>query len=284
MPDRSDDESSSSDEEDCGWKLTRRYVQLPGCHLCVAELMTLPGSSATGDGSGGIVRGASEELARWCGSHGRDRVAGFSSALELGAGVGLLSVALAKLGIPRVVATDGEPQLCKLIAKNASRNGVRRSQLSARRFLWGDKAALEEVLRDVASSGGRSSRCAELVLASDVLYSTDASHFDLLEATLRSLLSRGGCRLVLICWHVRNCNEEAFLPRLRDCGAVSTVWRSHGLRCDDRCPTGEGSEEAVARWRAAHTGTWAIAALEPRVGVVSTKNSSASAHVSPLII
>ena len=82
---------------------------------------------------------------------------------------------------------------------------------------------------------------------------------------MRSLLSRGGCRLVLICWHVRNCNEEAFLPRLRDCGAVSTVWRSHGLRCDDRCPTGEGSEEAVARWRAAHTGTWAIAALEPRV-------------------
>ena len=101
---------------------------------------------------------------------------------------------------------------------------------------------------------------------------------------MRSLLSRGGCRLVLICWHVRNCNEEAFLPRLRDCGAVSTVWRSHGLRCDDRCPTGEGSEQAVARWRAAHTGTWAIAALEPRVGVVSTKNSSASAHVSPLII
>ena len=49
-------------------------------------------------------------------------------------------------------------------------------------------------------------------------------------------------------------------------------------------PKGEGSEEAVARWRAAHTGTWAIAALEPRVGVVSTRNSSASAHVSPPVI
>ena len=44
--------------------------------------------------------------------------------LELGCGVGLLAVVLARLGARRVVATDGDPRLSSLASANARRNGV----------------------------------------------------------------------------------------------------------------------------------------------------------------
>ncbi|KAL1530224.1 hypothetical protein AB1Y20_001139 [Prymnesium parvum] len=43
--------------------------------------------------------------------------------------------------------------------------------------------------------------------------------------TLRSLLSRGGCSLVIIGWVARGQQEEEFLGRLSDLGVASTVER-----------------------------------------------------------
>lgn len=245
----------SDEDEECGEdQLGRRYIRLPGLPcLCVAEV--LAHERAEGDASGGMVRVASEELASWCCKE-RELLTSFSSALELGAGAGLIAIVLAKLGLARVVATDGDDRLRKLARDNAARNGVDAEQLRAVQYRWGDTEQLEHTLQAVGNEG----RCSECIVASDVLYSSDESDFDLLESTLRALLRRGGCRLVAICWHVRNCNEERFLPRLADLGQVQTVWRSHGLSCEDACPVG-ACESAVAAWRSIHAGTWAIAVL-----------------------
>ena len=44
--------------------------------------------------------------------------------LELGCGSGLLSIAAAKLGAGRVVATDLDPRALQAAERNALRNGV----------------------------------------------------------------------------------------------------------------------------------------------------------------
>ena len=254
----SDGESCDDDDDDewlsqNGLRLGRQYVRLPVCLVCIAELLTTNVVGNGPDESGGMMRQASEELASWC-CRESSWVSSYSSAIELGAGVGLVSIALAKLGVGRTVATDGDSRLVRLIQMNAARNGVRPPQLVATKYRWEDEP--DELL----SAAGERGKCSPLILASDVLYSSDAAHFDRLERALRGLIARGGCRLIVLSWHVRNCNEEAFLPRLADLGVVSTRWRSHGLQCDDAQPTSD--ETAIRQWRSAHTGTWAIAALE----------------------
>mmetsp|Transcript_9377 Transcript_9377/g.21756 ORF Transcript_9377/g.21756 Transcript_9377/m.21756 type:complete len:300 (-) Transcript_9377:95-994(-) len=247
--------SSDEDEEEDGLRtrLGRKYVRLPCGLICVAEHLAASAARDAPDKSGGMVRQASEELATWICRHA-SMLSSFDSAIELGAGVGLVSIVLAKLGVSRVIATDGNARLARLIQKNAARNGIEASQLQAVTFRW------EHEPDALLASVGRAGLCSPLVLASDVLYSSDDSHFDPLEGALRALVARGGCRLVVFSWHVRNCNEEGFLPRLKDLGKVSTVWRSHGLPCDDALPS--SGEAAIHQWRLTHTGTWAIATLE----------------------
>ena len=158
---------------------------------------------ATIDRSGGRVWRASEELAAWlarsCWRRGEHAL--FASAIELGAGVGLASIALAKLGVKRVLCTDGEPALPPLCQANATRNGVTPEQLQAVEFHWASAIQMERVLHAVGAGG----RCSELIIASDVLYHADERGFQPLETTLRELIRRGGCRLVAICWQVRTC-------------------------------------------------------------------------------
>ena len=211
------------------------------------------------DRSGGRVWAASEELAAWLQRSFRRGGGCFPvlhSAIELGAGVGLVSITLAKLGVARVVCTDGEPSLPPLCQAHAARNGVTSDQLRALEFRWGDAAQLERVIDEVGDGG----QCAELIVASDVLYSVDEASFEALEQALRKLIGRGGCRLVAICWQVRNYNEERFLPRLADLGRVRVAWRSHGLTADDVCPP-DGAAESDA-WRAQHSMTWAVGVLD----------------------
>jgi hypothetical protein len=257
----------------------------------VVELV-LPGAAVI-DRSGGRVWRASEELAAWLEryfercrgqAHGssaspspRDFIcrsveiaaspsparvtsacpcAPFASALELGAGVGYASITLARLGVQRVVCTDGEPALPPLCQSNAARNGVSAEQLQAIEFRWGNAAQMASVLEAVGAGG----RCAELIVGSDILYSVDEAGFATLEQTLRDLIARGGCRLVAICWQVRHYNEERFLPRLADLGSVRVAWRSHGLSLEDVCPA-QNTAGADA-WRAQHSMTWAVGVLE----------------------
>ena len=238
----------------------------------VIEMM-LPGAAVI-DRSGGRVWRASEELAAWleryferCRGHMHGSLgssaspsacpcAPFASALELGAGVGYASITLARLGVHRVVCTDGEPALPPLCQANAARNGVSAEQLQAIEFRWGNAAQMARVLEAVGAGG----RCAELIVGSDILYSVDEAGFATLEQTLRDLIAKGGCQLVAICWQVRHYNEERFLPRLADLGSVRVAWRSHGLSLEDVCPA-QNTAGADA-WRAQHSMTWAVGVLE----------------------
>ena len=154
------------------------------------------------------------------------------------------------------VCTDGEPSLPPLCRDHAERNGLGADQFRALEFRWGDAAQLEAVLQAVDDAG----RCSELILASEVLYSVDEDDFAPLEGAIRALISRGGCRLVAMCWQVRNYNEERFLPRLADLGRARVAWRSHGLSPDDACPR-DGAVGCDA-WRAQHSMTWAVGVLE----------------------
>ena len=235
----------------------RRYIRLPcGC-ICIGEASVNGSSVRAGDATGRVVWGASEELADWCCRERRPQqlLASFSSAVELGAGCGLVSIALAKLGL-HVVSTDGDTCATKLIQRNASRNGVEATRLRALQYAWESETQLEEVLQAV----GRGGRCSEVLVASDVIYSSDDTSFAPLEAALRALIGRGGCRLVVMCWRVRNGNEERFLSRLADLGRARIAWRSHGLSCADSVPA-DGSDDMTA-WRKAHAGSWAIGTLE----------------------
>ena len=202
---------------------------------------------------GGVTWEAGEHLANWLCSPGAESIgqpwSSVDSALELGAGVGLVSLTLGRLGVSTVVATDGEASLCE--DANAARNGID-AQVRGMRLQWGDDDDLEAVL---AALGGK---CASLVVAADVLYESD--HADLLEQTLRALISRGGCRRVILAWTVRNCTEERFLPRLADLGAVSVVWRSEG---GEPLPAAADDDHA---WLKRNLGTRAIGLLAVRDG------------------
>ena len=128
----------------------RRYIRLPcGC-ICIGEASVNGSSVRAGDATGRVVWGASEELADWCCRERRPQqlLASFSSAVELGAGCGLVSIALAKLGL-HVVSTDGDTCATKLIQRNASRNGVEATRLRALQYAWESETQLEEVLHSL---------------------------------------------------------------------------------------------------------------------------------------
>ena len=137
----------------------------------------------------GSVWEGGEALARWlCASREHEheeegfspRIAAIGSSLELGAGTGLCSIALGKLGVPAVVATDGDPLACAQIALNAERNGVGGpgGAVHAQRVLWGEREPLQAACAHFAQLGVRGP---ELVIAADCVYGRSC---DELEAVL----------------------------------------------------------------------------------------------------
>ena len=129
--------------------------------------------------------------------------------VELGAGTGVVSIALALLGASRVVATDGEARSCELCAINATENGA--TSVVACPLLWGSDEDLENVLATCAEEGGH---CPRWIACADVLYCAHGTAA--LEVTLRSLLARGGCSLVIIGWVARGVRLGAN-PTSPDC-------------------------------------------------------------------
>lgn len=225
----------------------------PGRRVIIAQDRVAASSSSFR--SGGMVWDAGEELACWlCTDEAVDALGAplsdFGAALELGAGVGLVSVTLALRGVERVVATDGDVGLCELAASNAVRNGVA-SQMRALPLAWGDGDPTEVV----RALGGSS----PLILAADCLYDWGPRSSDELERTLRTLIGRGGCRRLCFCWRVRNFREERFLPRLADLGRVRTVWRSRG---GDAPPAAGDGDPAFDAWAGRNLGTRVISLLE----------------------
>jgi len=90
------------------------------------------------------------------------------TVLELGCGTGLVSLAAAALGAPRVIATDGNPNVVELAEQNIARNqhtlppqqqqGGAASVVEAKRLQWGLLPAM-----DFADA-------ADLVIGSDLTY------------------------------------------------------------------------------------------------------------------
>jgi hypothetical protein len=91
---------------------------------------------------------------------------------------------------------------------------------------WGREAdsivQLEETLRLV----GRGGRCAQVIVAADVLYRPESTEW--LAQTLRDLIGRGGCTHVVLSWRDRGGDEEEFLSRLSDLGTAKVVWAVSG--------------------------------------------------------
>ena len=181
------------------------------------------------NGPGGTVWPAGEALVQWLaaqrtGTHAslvpEVASATIGSVLELGTGTGVVSIALALLGASSVIATDGDPPSCELCRTNAAASGV--PDLVVTPFVWGSAQHLDDAL------GSNDGRCPNWIICADVVYSNESSAA--LELSLRALLARGGCALVVIGWVARGHHEEAFLSRLTDLGSVSTVERISDAR------------------------------------------------------
>ena len=202
----------------------RKIVLATGQELTIRQKLVGHNSLRVG-GPGGSVWPCGEATAQWlaeqrAGVHPSPEQAitegPLGSVIELGAGTGLVSIALSLMGASRVVATDGDAASCELCQKNAEESG---GKVSTCRFIWGSAEHLDDTLALV----GEGSRCANWIVGADVLYNRASTAA--LELTLRQLLARGGCSLVVIGWVSRGQDEERFLYRLRDLGTVATVER-----------------------------------------------------------
>jgi ribosomal protein L11 methylase PrmA len=110
--------------------------------------------------TGGTCWAAGDELAKWVlGAGGKSMLASASTAIELGSGAGLVSIALARLGVKKVVATDGDELTCLLCAENARHNGVS-DRVETVRLDWADQSHVRRVL----DAAGRDGQCSEVLL------------------------------------------------------------------------------------------------------------------------
>ena len=198
-----------------------RIVQHPALLRPVRLKQRLIAEQLLEDRTGGLVWDSAALLVEWLATTPEaQRYVADATVLELGAGVGLLSIAAALLGATRVTLTDGDPAVCAAAQANVDLNGVA-DTVRVARLIWGDDDHLSRVVA-LPSGEGEGEPCAQTVLASDVLY--DGDHKEPLERTMRALIRHGGCRHVLFAWRDRGFEEEAFLARLSDLGTVRTVW------------------------------------------------------------
>lgn len=125
-----------------------------------------------------------------------------ASAVELGCGMGLVSLTLAHLGVV-IEGTDREPIALAFALKNAARNGL--SGLTSRRVEWVDDVGLGVPT--------------QLLVGSDVAYETGSPEmlFELIETG--GLLAPGGM-LVLGAPEARSELPDRFVRRLSDFGYV----------------------------------------------------------------
>lgn len=167
------------------------------------------------------------------------------SAVELGAGLGIVSLALARSGrLRKVVATDGDAGCCANCELSASVNGLAQV-LAVSRLEWGEHAeaaaqvaeALQPMMRCTGAPGKESSTssASRLLVMADVIYETSlftsrkGVRSAALAATVRALVERGEFTHVIQAWANRMGGEEAFLSaRLADLGDARTVCRVPG--------------------------------------------------------
>ncbi len=89
------------------------------------EVLVIEPSMAFGTGQHATTRGCLAAI-----EHAVE-AGGVLSALDVGTGSGILALALARLGVPRVVAIDSDPQVLPLARENLVRNGAAQVALVA---------------------------------------------------------------------------------------------------------------------------------------------------------
>lgn len=113
--------------------------------------------------------------------------------VELGAGLGLVSIALAKRGA-LVTATDGQPDVLAKLQANAKKNlnAEELARLDTQLLLWGEDDA----------TGGLDPSNVDVLLISDVFYAANRRYWPSLIRTLSALVpaSRAGGKLPLVLW------------------------------------------------------------------------------------
>ncbi|KAI2508924.1 Methyltransferase small domain [Fragilaria crotonensis] len=123
--------------------------------------------------------------------------------LELGCGTGLVSLACARLGAARVVATDGNPSVVALAAENVKRNAKNAPDTATTTTMKTNDHDFATVETTTLSWGLLNameySDCADLVLGSDLTYNSGT--WRVLGETIGTVLKPGGRFLYLTCGH-----------------------------------------------------------------------------------
>jgi ribosomal protein L11 methyltransferase len=88
------------------------------------EVLVIEPGMAFGTGQHATTRGCLEAI------EAAVAAGGVASALDVGTGSGILALALARLGVPRVVAIDDDPQVLPVARENLARNGAARVEVS----------------------------------------------------------------------------------------------------------------------------------------------------------
>ena len=89
------------------------------------EVLIIEPGMAFGTGQHATTRGCLAAIESAVGS------GGVTSALDVGTGSGILALALARLGVPRVVAIDDDPHVLPIARENLARNGAAQVELVA---------------------------------------------------------------------------------------------------------------------------------------------------------
>ncbi|KAF4654631.1 kelch-like [Perkinsus chesapeaki] len=134
-----------------------------------------------------------------------------SYGVELGCGTGLVSLALAHMGV-KMVVTDGNEKVIQLAERNMRENpGIPTDRLSFRKLMWGSREDSEALFY---SEGGRHP---SIVVGSDLVY--PQSPADPLLAALDQLAGDNSDRTrVIICLKERTRDSSDFISKAKKCG------------------------------------------------------------------
>eukprot|EP01052_Picozoa_sp_SAG31_P000038 SAG31_NODE_2_length_46263_cov_45.908043_8_plen_187_part_00 len=142
--------------------------------------------------------------------------------IELGAGLGVVALAVAALGAAKVIATDGDaivlPSLESNLHENSSSLGIPSSVLAAHFLSWGDADGAVALLHE-ADGGGFPP---DVIVAADVVFGSDVQVWNQLLCTLDMLTTccradahETGSTLLLLAQTTRYPRERVFFQKLQ---------------------------------------------------------------------
>ena len=147
------------------------------------------------------------------------------SVLELGSGLGLCSIVAHQLGVPKVLATDGDVHVLQNLRHNARCNAIRHhtspSILHCPQLIWGKQEQLDEI--------ERLHKLQPVILATDVFYTPQS--IQPLWQTVDQLLEPNGEFLLAFAPH--EVSIAQVLDVARDMDFTWTCPNIGELECDD---------------------------------------------------